>query len=1325
MKTDPGFVHLHLHSEYSLLDGGNRVDKLVKRVAELGMTACAVTDHGNLFGAVAFYEACKSAGIKPILGVEAYVTPPGKPRTDRTYTGGGEGGYHLVLLAETLAGWRNLMLLCSEAYLTGFYYKPRIDRELLASHNDGLIAINGHLGSEIGDHLLTYHRSQDARSWEAAVESARWHAEIFSPNAQGQPRFYVEMQHHVPEQNAINPHLIRLARELNLPLVCDNDAHFLRAEDHDAHDTLICISTGKLKSDENRMRYTPELYVKSPEQMRALFERYDEAGQEALANAAAIGARCNVELPIGVSHAPMVRVALRRPEGAAGGPPVGVKRTSDTWDTSILPQHDDARFGGDLTAWYKAYCACFEVIPFGVPEGTADKERKSLLDQAAAECDRALRMLSEAGLIWRYGAQWSKAAQGDQVQARLERELKILADKNISAYFLIVWDFVNWGRQREIPANARGSGVGTMVGYVLGLSNACPVRFGLLFERFTDPDRSEFPDIDIDLCQDGRAEVINYVRTKYGHVAQIITFGTLKARAAVRDVGRVLDIPLPEVDKIAKLIPETLGITIEDALKEEPDLRKLADGDERVARLLDNAQSIEGQARHASVHAAGVIVATQPLHTIVPLYRQPGSADADVVTQWDGPTCEKMGLLKMDFLGLRTLSIIERCKALVREAFTDAQIWASVGRTPPASPDESAVHPLDLDRLTYDDQKVFELFRRGETTGVFQFESGGMRRLLVEMKPDRLEDLIAANALFRPGPMDLIPDYNRRKHGQDRVPSVHPIVDEFTRETYGVMVYQEQVMQIVHGLGGIKLRDAYTLIKNISKKKHDKIEKERPKFIDGAVAKGLSRDGANDLFELILKFAGYGFNKSHSTGYAIVAYQTAYLKTYFPSQYMAAFLTFESGANKVSDWIPYLEDCRRTRVIDPAMGKDLRVGVEVRPPDVNASRAAFSVVFEKDEPRTSAHGHVRFGLKAIKGVGDKAIEQVIAQRDAAGPFTSLFDFCERMPTGVVTRPMLDALIRCGAFDSIHTRAARSALVATIDTALSAAQKHAADKAAGQIALFGGAPAEKGAAPSEREAPLAKATPWTEPETLTHEKDVLGFYVSSHPLDRWKHWSGAFATCSIAGVKDLPQDARVVLAAMVQSVRPIVVRNGRSAGQKMAILTLEDSSGTLDAVLFTDNYAKHADLAKADAVVFALGRVDLSRGDPQVIVDRLAPIDGVPLDPGRVRVFFDSMRFNGQSGQALERIADTLRAPAPPARRGDDAPPLFPLEFVIGTSDQVAILAADPKFRIALAPDLVREITDQLGPGMVKVVGGVTLEKTEPRERWKKRRSDDE
>jgi DNA polymerase-3 subunit alpha len=1366
------FVHLHLHSEYSLLDGGNQIDKLVARVAELGMKAVAVTDHGNIFGAVALYEACKAKGIKPILGVEAYVTPPGKPRTDRTYTGGGEGGFHLVLLAMNQVGWQNLLVLCSEAYRTGFYYKPRIDRDLLAKHHEGLIAINGHLGSEIGDHLLAFARGRDQKHWDLAVESARWHKATFvdPPDSGTIPRFYVELQHHVPEQNAINPLLIKLARQEGLPLVCDNDAHFLRATDHDAHDTLICISTGKLKAEDNRMRYSPDLYVKSPAEMEDLFggdsyntPEFGDAGREALDNTRRIAAACTVDLPLGRNNAPAVRIDLPEP--------------------ASLPRAHDAAFAGDITKWYDAYCARFELKPFATAPSPEE------IQASKAACDQALRMLAEGGFKWRYGV-WphevtQQAAQAStqgtkadpslvEKVARLERELKILADKNISAYFLIVWDFVNWGRQRGIPANARGSGVGTMVGYVLGLSNACPVRYGLLFERFTDPDRSEYPDIDIDLCQDGRARVIDYVREKYGHVAQIITFGTLKARAAIRDVGRVLGMPIPDVDRVAKLIPETLNIEIKDALEEEPDLQKLYDSDDQVRRLLDNAIQLEGHTRHAGVHAAGVIVATRPLSDIVPLYKQPGSADNEIITQWDGPTCEKMGLLKMDFLGLRTLSVIERCKALIRETLVEREVWEAVGRE--AEFDAGAIdsggatrgHPLDLDRIAFDDPRVFSLFQRGDTTGVFQFESGGMRRLLVEMKPDRLEDLIAANALFRPGPMDLIPDYNRRKHGEDEVPRVHDVVDRYTNETYGVMVYQEQVMQIVHGLGGIKLRDAYTLIKNISKKKHDKIEKERPKFVEGAQKQGLPKDKAEELFELILKFAGYGFNKSHSTGYAIVAYQTAYLKTYFPLHYMAAFLTYESQANKVSEWIPYLEDCKRTRAIDPKTGAVTRQGLEVRAPDINLSGADFVVVREDAEeeaasggrgasPRLlAAHrGHVRFGLGALKGVGDKAIEAILTERRGkpgvggaggsvgGGAFTSLFDFCERVPPGTVNKATLEALIKSGCFDSVHGRASRAAMVATIEQALSAGAKIASDKAAGQGGLFmgggggGGGAAGSGAAGAGSRAskpaasPLAKVQAWSANETLRQEKETLGFYLSSHPLEEHKRWTGAFTTCAVGGVKDLAQDARVVLAAMVQSVRPIVVKNGRSAGQKMAILTIEDATGTCDCVMFTDTYATYGHQAEAEKVVFVLGSVDLKRGDPQVIIDRMGPIDGVPLEPGRVRLFFDEHRLNGGATSAMEKVAAVLTAEAQAAgpagkggpvgksARGEAAEPKFPVELVIGTSDQVAVMACDPKIRVTPKPALFADIFQHIGEGMIRVTG-VAVEKVEKKP-WQKRK----
>ncbi|HHN79072.1 MAG TPA: DNA polymerase III subunit alpha, partial [Phycisphaerales bacterium] len=1339
---DRPFVHLHLHSEYSLLDGGNRLDKLIARVKQLGMDAVAVTDHGNLHAAVSFYRQAKAAGVKPILGVEAYVAPG--DRRDRTYTGVQDGGYHLVLLAENNTGWENLLYLCSEAYLTGFYFKPRMDREILETHGEGLIAINGHLGSELAFHLLKYEETKDRAHWDKAVEVCEWHRRVFAPTEAG-PRFYVELQHHVREQLAINPHLIRLARELDLPLVCDNDSHFLLEEDHDAHDTLICISTGKVKDDPDRMRYTPELYVKSPEQMWGMFdtpeynnESFGEAGREALLNTRAIADRCDVELPIGANHAPVVVVKA---------PP-----------KSGLPKHTDEQYAGDLTAWFKDYCSRFELEPANDPS----------LDQASLkkDCDKALRLLAEAGMVWRYGPgildsrhayvegeddglearpAGEEEADGFDKWARLNRELKILADKLISAYFLIVWDFVNWGRQRGIPANARGSGVGTMVGYVLGLSNACPVRYGLLFERFTDPDRAEYPDIDIDLCQDGRGEVIDYVREKYGHVAQIITFGTLKARAAIRDVCRVHEIPLNEADKLAKLVPEELKITIDKALEAEPELKKWYDTDGRVQRVLDTARVLEGQARHASVHAAGVIVATQPLHTIVPLYKQSGSDD--VITQWDGPTCEMMGLLKMDFLGLRTLSIIERAKALIRETLPEEAIWEAVGR----SFGDGGPDPLDLDRLTYDDPNVFALFQRGDTTGVFQFESGGMRRLLLDMKPDRLEDLIAANALFRPGPMDLIPDYNRRKHGQAPVPTVHPIVDKFTAPTYGVMVYQEQVMQIVHELGGIPLRQAYTLIKAISKKKEKVINANRPTFIEGAAAKGLSKKDAEDLFDLILKFAGYGFNKSHSTGYAIIAYQTAYLKAYFPAQYMAAFLSYESQAQKVADWLPYLDDCKKTAVLDVKAVKGggaesegapsvsagpvfpvLKRGIEVRPPDINLSRADFTVVFDEGEPRTAAHGHIRFGLKAIKGAGAKAIEAIIRERDgesgeelaksegtsaahsAASPFSSLFDFAERVPPGAVNKATIEALIKAGAFDSVHGREQRAAMVATIDRAVAAGQRAARDRACGQSQLFGFG-GDDGPAVEQAENPLEPAEPWTEAETLRQEKETIGFYVSNHPLDEWADWTAVFSRLTCADLKAQPQDKRVVLPAMVQSVRTIVTRSGRSAGQKMGILTLEDTTGTAEAVMFANVFTQFGHLVEqADRPLFVLGRVDHSRGDPQVIVDKLVPIDGQPLERGKLVITMRERVLNGSSSRALAEIKELLTGYEPGASGSDRVTDErvgrpVPFDLLVETDRAFVTLSPESRPRVRLVPDLVRDLCGVLGHRAVHLHGGVSVE----------------
>lgn len=1316
-KDRKSFVHLHLHSEYSLLDGGNKVSKLVNRVAELGMDAVAITDHGNMHAAIPFYNLAKKKGIKPILGVEAYIAP--RDRHDRTYTGVKDGGFHLVMLAENLKGWENLLYLCSEAYLTGFYYKPRMDRELLEKHNEGIITINGHLGSEIAHHMVMYEQTRDQSHWDNAVEVANWYRNVFKGTESG-PGFYLELQHHIGLQNSINPYVIKLARQLDIPLVCDNDSHFLLEDDYDAHDTLICISTGKVKNDPDRMHYPTELFVKSAEEMEACFftdeynnEEMGDAGKEAMANTVAIADRCNVEVPIGANHAPVVIVKAPA--------------------KSKLPKHNAKKYEGDLTAWFKDYCTNFELDPANDPD----------LDQASLkeECDQTLRMLCEAGMVWRYGGEildhrheliehidpMPEGLDGnDAVQwnkwARLNRELKILADKLISAYFLIVWDFVNWGRQRGIPSIARGSGVGTMCGYVLGLSNACPVHYGLLFERFTDPDRTEYPDIDIDLCQNGRIEVINYVREKYGHVAQIITFGTLKARAGIRDVARVLEMPLGDADKLAKLIPEELGITLDKALDQEPDLKDWYDSDAMVKRVIDTARTFEGQARHSSVHAAGVIVATRPLHEVVPLYKASGAEDHEIITQWDGPTCEMMGLLKMDFLGLRTLSVIERARQMIQESFTEDQIWAAVGKKKKRGAD----HPLDLDRLAFTDPIVFSMFQRGDTTGVFQFESGGMRKLLNSMKPDRLEDLIAANALFRPGPMDLIPDYNRRKHGTEEVPKVHEIVDRFTAETYGVMVYQEQVMQIVHELGGIPLRSAYSLIKAISKKKEKTINAERPKFVKGAEEKGLEKKKAEELFELILKFAGYGFNKSHSTGYAIVAYQTAYLKTYFPSQYMASFLSFESQAQKVSDWIPYLEDCKRLKFVDPKTGDELRSGVEVLAPDVNHSKPDFGVVYGDDEEHTPSSGQIMFGLKAIKGAGGKAIGGIVNERDfgsdKANPerkvFTSLFEFCERVPSSSVNKATIEALIKAGAFDNMYTRDQRASLVASIESAVSAGQTVAADRASGQGALFGGGD-EPAQTQVESDAMLAKVEPWSEAEILKQEKDTLGFYVSSHPMEEWNHWVRAFTHTRVGDLKKLSQDKRVIVAAMVQSTRIIVMRNGRNAGQKMAILTIEDATGTADAVMFSNVYGQFGHLLEDDQPKFFMGRLDHSRGDAQIIVDRLVPIDGHPLEQGTVQVMVRPDRLNGTAHDKLEAAKAILLEPIDPSdlSLGKSS---RPVEVIVETKDAwVLVEATKGVGKVTLRPELVKQIAGELGEDSVRLAGGVSVEINKEDDRRKK------
>ncbi|MEM8931550.1 MAG: DNA polymerase III subunit alpha [Acidobacteriota bacterium] len=1193
------FAHLHVHSQYSLLDGANRVDRLVERVRDLGMDAIAVTDHGNLFGAVDFYRRAKGAGIKPILGIEAYVAPDVDGRVsnrkDKTHTGVADGGFHLVLLAENLAGWQHLLKLSSDSFLHGFYYKPRMDKTTLTQWRDGLIAINGHLGSSIAFHLERFVNSNDEAHWQRAVEEATWHAEVFAPNEQGEPRFYIELQRHIPEQEAINPHLIRLARELDLPMVCDNDAHFLLSDDWDSHDSLVCISTGKLKEDVERMKYPEDLYVKSAEEMWDLFENYgDGAGREALENTTRIAERCNVEIDMSENHAPVVKIVRGEPKLEGIDAPRG------------------------STRWFKAFCSQFELLPFD-----ADRDNESS-EELKVQCDEVLRELSEAGLVWRYG---EDGGITDEHRARLERELGILADKDISAYFLICWDFVNEARSRGIPSNARGSGVGTMVGYCLGLSNACPVYYGLLFERFTDPDRSEYPDIDIDICQDGRSEIIHYVREKYdaealasqagegdseamGKVAQIITFNVLKAKAAIRDVGRVMNRPLPEVDKLCKLVGDQLNVTLDDALKQSDELRGLYETDPEIKRWIDTARRLEGLARHAGIHAAGVVLANSPLPEVLPLAINKQGDKETVVTQWDGPTCEMVGLLKMDFLGLRTLSIIEEARRLVLETLDEDVIRATVD---PDGEQPASWDPLDLDRLEFDDQRVLDLFRRGDTVSVFQFESDGMRRLLRSMKPDRLEDLIAANALYRPGPMELIPDYNARKHGEQPVPEQHPIVEKFTDETYGIMIYQEQVMQIVHELGDIPLRQAYTLIKAISKKKEKVINSMKGEFLEGAKKKGVSKKDGSFLFDLILKFAGYGFNKSHSTGYAIVAYQTAYLKTYFPAQYMAAVLTYESGnTEKV---VQYIDECHRVLFTDG------HTGVAVRAPDVNTSGKGFTPVFAEGEPQDANHGHIRFGMAAVKGVCEKAVEAIIEERRENGVFESLWEFCERVSMKLVNKSAMEALVKCGAFDRIHGSESRAALMATLESAMSAGQKAARDRLSGQSNLFGLLAADETV---ETAAPtLPDVPPWDPLDQLKEEKGVLGFYVSSHPLDQHLVALERFSNARGMDLAQLADGSQVAIGGLITSVRRITIQRGRSAGKPMAVLGFEDKTGPIDAVVFSESYAKYQSRLEEDRIVFLIGKLQQREGGPSVLVDRVVPIDKADEMTRSLRIVVDA------------------------------------------------------------------------------------------------------
>lgn len=1069
-----GFTHLHLHSEFSLLDGAIPFDRLFARCKSADMKAVALTDHGNLFGAVQFYTKAHNAGIKPIIGIEAYIAPDSRFNRDKTRIS--EAAYHLVLLAENNTGYHNLLKLASVGYTEGFYYRPRIDKQILAEHSEGLICLSGCLKGEIAAALS----AGDRPSAEQAVED---YLKIF-----GERNFFIEVQQHEnSDAPQVRDELIELAKEKGLPLVATNDVHFLDADDHEAHHVLCCISTGKTVEDENRMQYPPDVYLKSPAEMREMFSDVPQACDNTLE----IAERCNVKLDLKSRHAPK----------------------------------------------------------FNPPDGSSPEQ--------------FLTDLCNKGAEKRYGK------ITDDIKQRLEKELEVINSKGFAGYFLIVWDFCNWAAEQKIPAAARGSGVGTLVGYCLGICDVDPLRYDLLFERFMDPARNEMPDIDVDICQNGRAAVIEYVRKKYGQVAQIITFGTMKARAVIRDVCRVLNVPLAEADRLAKLVPAVLGVTLDDALSSEPQLKKACDSDPRTRKVIDIAKKLEGLARHASVHAAGVVIADEPLTNFVPLYKAAGSND--LITQFDGPTVEKVGLLKMDFLGLRTLSILSRACELVRSVHNEN---------------------IEPQTIPLDEPQVFELFAEGKTKGVFQFESGGMQDLLMKLKPDRIEDLIAANALYRPGPMMLIDDYIDRKHGA-KWDLPHPIMKEVLAETYGIMVYQEQVMRICNRLGDIPLREAYTLIKAISKKKKKVIAREKQRFITGCTAKGLSKKQAENIFGLIERFAGYGFNKSHSTRYAIVAYQTAYMKTYWPVEYMAALLTYEMGStDKV---VEYINECRQ-------------MGIDVTPPDINESFTDFTVVYEKPSQK-KRRPVIRFGLAAVKGVGEKAVQQIIEAREKVGGFKSLFHFCESVDLRAVNKQVIEALIKAGAFDRLG--GSRAQMTAGLEKAMQMGLQAQQDIASGQMTFFSGPSARAELQADHKRLPDVSA--WSETQMLAYEKQVLGFYVTSNPLSRYADTISVYSSANTDSLTQLSQGTEVVIGGMVTKIRYHITRNGRNAGSKMAVFVLEDLQGTTDVVLFPETLTRYADKLAEDRVIFVKGRADFRRENPNVIAEELVDIDRAPAE----------------------------------------------------------------------------------------------------------------
>ena len=1146
------FAHLHLHTAYSLLDGAIRLPDLMKRVKEYGMEQVAITDHGSMFAVVNFYKEAHAAGIQPVVGCEVYVSP-GDCRI-KQHQPGQDLYHHLVLLAENLEGYRNLVRLVSMGYTEGFYYKPRVDTPLLREHSKGLVALSACLKGKVPQALMH-------DNYDQAKEAAEELAQIY-----GEGNFFIELQDAgIDEQKKVNPGLIQIASELGLGLVATNDCHYLRREDYEAHDALLCIQTQKFVSDTDRMRLSPELYVKSPEEMRVLFEQH-----EAYANTVDIAKRCDFKLPLG---------ELRFPQYP-------------------LPEGQSAE----------------AVVRKMAHEGL--EKRLASFDRLGYEYDRK------------------------DYDERLAYELDIIEQMGFCGYFLVVSDFINWAKEHEIPVGpGRGSAAGSLVAYSMRITDLDPLRYKLIFERFLNIERKSMPDIDVDFCMDRRDEVIAYVTEKYGkeNVAQIITFGSMKARAVIRDVGRVMGIPFGDVDQIAKLIPNELKMTLDKALDAEPRLGERMKADPQVRRLVETAKVLEGLPRHASTHAAGVVIGDVPLDQVVPLYR--GSKD-ETVTQFDMKCVEKAGLIKFDFLGLRTLTVLDLAVRMVRS-----------GKNP----------DFTLEGLDLTDKETYDLLSRGDTTGVFQLESSGMKELLTKMRPECFEDVIALVALYRPGPLEsgMVDDFVSRKHGTTEVTYLLPQLEPVLKETYGVIVYQEQVQEIARRLAGYSLGEGDILRRAMGKKVAEVMDEQRERFMQGAKENNVDPQKAATIFDLMAKFAGYGFNKSHSAAYGLIAFQTAYLKTHYPAEFMAALLTSEmTSTDKV---MLHIAECRD-------------MGLTVLPPDINRSRRDFTVV----------DNDVVFGLAAVKNVGLGAVNAILAARDEDGPFKSLFDLCERVDMRKVNRRVLESLVKCGAFDS--TGAHRAQLFAALDEAIEHGQKLGRDREGGQSNMFGifadAAPA------AEPVFDLPDLAPWEEADALAYEKEALGFYITGHPLERFSEEVARLSSADTVSLQNAKDGQKVRLAGLPTEVKEKITKKG----DRMAFVRLEDLKGSLEMICFPDCYAQARDCLANEQPVLVTGVVDKDERGVKLKASKVEALESASqAKVVRLRLKLAAIGLDRDKLVALKHLL-----------QGNSGSCRVSLHLKVPDKG-VAVLALPDQFRVDPAADLIKAVNSLFGREVVETV----------------------